>query len=108
MSNKFSLTVWFSFGHLVPEGIIAYEFVFMYSSFTVCMHVTLNHLEEGMFDGSVIEFLVTHYGLSEPGIEFWYGRHFLHMSTPALGSTQAPVQWVPGLIPRGKVAGACR
>jgi len=25
-----------------------------------------------------------------------WGRDFLHLSRPALGSTQPPIQWVPG------------
>jgi hypothetical protein len=37
------------------------------------------------------------YGLDDPGIESRWGRDFPHLSRPALGSTQPPVQWVPGL-----------
>jgi len=41
--------------------------------------------------------IATGYGLDGPGIEFRWGRDFPHLSRPALGSTQPPVQWVPGL-----------
>jgi hypothetical protein len=37
------------------------------------------------------------YGLDGPGIESRWGRDFLHLSTPVLGPTQPPVQWVSGL-----------
>jgi hypothetical protein len=36
------------------------------------------------------------------------GARFSYLCRPALGSTQPPVQWVPGLIPGGKAAGAWR
>jgi hypothetical protein len=39
----------------------------------------------------------TGYGLDGSGIEFRWGRDTPHMSRPALGPTQPPVQWVPGL-----------
>jgi hypothetical protein len=40
---------------------------------------------------------VTGYGLDGTGIESRWRRDFPHLSRPALGSTQPPVQWVPGL-----------
>ena len=46
-------------------------------------------------DGSVD--MATCYGLDGPEIESRWGRDFSHLSRPALGPTQAAVQWVPGL-----------
>ena len=45
--------------------------------------------------------IATGYGLDGPGIESRWGRDFPHLSRPALGLTQPPVQWVSGLS-RGK------
>ena len=49
--------------------------------------------------------IATNYGLDGPGIEFRWGRGFLHLSTPALGHKQPPVKWVSGFFPGGKSAG---
>ena len=48
---------------------------------------------------------MTRYGLGGPEIESWWRRDFPHLSRPALGPTQPPVQWVPGISGR-KVTGA--
>jgi len=42
------------------------------------------------------------YGLDGSGIESRWGRDFPHLSRPALGHTQPPVQWVPGISRRVK------
>ena len=52
--------------------------------------------------------IATRYGLHGRGIESRWGRDFQHPSRSALGPTQSPIQWIPGLFPGGKAAGAWR
>ena len=55
--------------------------------------------------GSVVG-IVTGYGLNGPGIEPRWWRDFSPLSSPALGPTQPPVQWVP-VLSRGKERPGC-
>jgi hypothetical protein len=42
--------------------------------------------------------ITTRYELDGPGIEYrWGGQDIPHLPIPALGPTQPPIQWVPGL-----------
>ena len=52
--------------------------------------------------------IATRYGLDGPGIESQWGQDFPHPSRPAMAPTQPPIQWVPGLLPGDKAAGAWR
>ena len=46
--------------------------------------------------------IATRYGLDGPGIESRWRRDFPHPSRSALGPTQVPIQWVPGVFAERK------
>ena len=50
----------------------------------------------------------TRYGLDSPGIESRWGRDFPHPPRRAMGPTQLPIKWIPGVFPEGKAAGIWR
>ena len=52
--------------------------------------------------------IATCYELDGAGIESRWGREFTHQPRPALGPSQLPIQFVPGLFRGGKAASASR
>jgi hypothetical protein len=46
-------------------------------------------------DGTVA--MATGYGLDIPETESRWGRDIPHLTRPALGPNQPPIQWIPGL-----------
>jgi len=81
---------------------------FLSSSFCVCVcrkslpqqHISVFIcLHSGYMGRDSSGGIVTRYEPDGPGIKFWWGRYFPHLSTPALGPAQPP---------GGKAAGAWR
>jgi hypothetical protein len=68
------------------------------------VHILLNGFVQISRGQDSVVSVVTCYGLGGPGIKSWWGRDFLHLSELAPGPALPPVQWIPGLFPRGKMA----
>jgi hypothetical protein len=73
------------------------KLVIKFENFTISDTILIFAVDTRMLWPGSSAGIATGYGLDGPGIEFRRGRDFSHLSRPALGPTQPPVQWVQGL-----------
>ena len=80
----------------IPEGLMNNP-VHMHGTFISIRAFLIYCLTLGSVGRDSSFVIATGYGLDGSGIESRWWRDFPYLSRPALGPTQPPVQWVPGL-----------
>jgi hypothetical protein len=75
--------------------LLSYAFCLMHVDTHFCKK-KMQHYAVNVGWHSVVS-VATRYGLDGAGIESRWGQGFPHLSTMALGPTQPPIQWLPGL-----------